>query len=401
MLDRKSHRNERRANNEGMRCASRERACTALSNRRARCCGCMAMSTSGESHGGGQGEPRYTVAQREVRSEFKCNGRLLAIGDVHGDADATRTALQIAGVAQFDQDGSVHWTGGDAHVVQLGDIFDRGGAELESLFILLELRRQAENCGGAVHLLLGNHELLNASGDFRYVTDSAFDASLAYAGGPWGGDEWTEKLRARIRLFSPGGEMAQHMSTFRVALKVNDTIFAHGGFTSDHADVGLQAMNEAATAWLLDDVKLMDAPKRSEIGSALQLAAGGPEAVVWNRTYGSFANATPVDRLRMCTRLQKSLAKVGANRLVIGHTPQPSGCSPACGSRVWRIDVGMSRGILGNPPQVLEIHQDGSTSVLTTSAPASLASSNGLNGGDSDSSPMRSRKSGGMGRMLW
>jgi len=332
---------------------------------------CLRLCTSaqGEAHGGGQAEHRLAQAQRAVTSTVKCSGRLLAIGDVHGDADATRQALRIADVAEFDSDGTPHWTGGNAHVVQVGDILDRGGAELEALFLLLRLREQAEAAGGAVHLLLGNHELLNASGDFRYVTDSAFEDSLRYAGGPWGGDEWTEKLRARLRLFSPGGEIAQHMSTFRVLLKVNDTIFAHGGFSPEHADAGLQELNEAATSWLLDDVKVMDSERRQSVGQALKLAAGGPTAVVWDRQYGSLARQPPIDRLRICSKLQKSLAKVGANRLVVGHTPQPAGCSAACSSKVWRVDVGMSRGIFGKSPQVLEIGQDGTTKVLAPSKP--------------------------------
>jgi hypothetical protein len=74
--------------------------------------------------------------------------------------------LAMARVASFE-DGVPRWTGGDTVVVQLGDILDRGDAEIATLMLLRQLGRQAEKEGGAVHILNGNHESLNVCGDFR------------------------------------------------------------------------------------------------------------------------------------------------------------------------------------------------------------------------------------------
>jgi hypothetical protein len=41
--------------------------------------------------------------------------------------------------------------------------------------------------------------------------------------------------------------------------------------------------------------------------------------------------------------------------LVVGHTPQTVGANCTCDGRVWRIDVGMSSGVLHALPEVLEI----------------------------------------------
>jgi hypothetical protein len=91
---------------------------------------------------------------------------LHAVGDIHGDINKAMGCLAMARVASFE-DGVPRWTGGDTVVVQLGDILDRGDAEIATLMLLRQLGRQAEKEGGAIHILNGNHESLNVCGDFR------------------------------------------------------------------------------------------------------------------------------------------------------------------------------------------------------------------------------------------
>jgi hypothetical protein len=54
----------------------------------------------------------------------------------------------------------------------------------------------------------------------------------------------------------------------------------------------------------------------------------------------------------MCNELYKVLEQVKAKRLVVGHTPQLRGVNEVCNGCAWRIDVGMSTGVLGASPQV-------------------------------------------------
>ena len=80
----------------------------------------------------------------QVRTVFPAADRVVAIGDVHGDFHALKRCLQIAGVC----DESERWIGGTTHLVQLGDILDRGDAEQSCLNLLFSLQAGARAAGG-------------------------------------------------------------------------------------------------------------------------------------------------------------------------------------------------------------------------------------------------------------
>jgi hypothetical protein len=135
--------------------------------------------------------------------------RIVAFGDVHGDLAATRRALRLAGAI----DENDRWIGGALVVVQTGDQLDRGDDERAILDLFRRLVRDAARAGGAFHPLNGNHELMNAQLDLRYVTEGGFRRlcrfrchaaeprdSLLAAGFP-------PEQRGRVNAFRPGGPM--------------------------------------------------------------------------------------------------------------------------------------------------------------------------------------------------
>ena len=80
---------------------------------------------------------------------------------------------------------------------------------------------------------------------------------------------------------------------------------------------------------------------------------------MWNRQFAKERWSTPAEQYTQCNVLRQALSAIpGAKRLVVGHTPQLAGCNCVCDGKVWRIDVGLSRGVLGAGPQVLEIDGD-------------------------------------------
>jgi hypothetical protein len=53
--------------------------------------------------------------------------------------------------------------------VSLGDLLDRGAESRKAMDFLMRLQGEAQAAGGAVHVILGNHETMNLLGDLRYV----------------------------------------------------------------------------------------------------------------------------------------------------------------------------------------------------------------------------------------
>lgn len=60
----------------------------------------------------------------------------------------------------------------------------------------------------------------------------------------------------------------------------------------------------------------------------------------------------------MSLQLDATLRELGATAMVVGHTPQMAGVNAECDGRVWRVDAGMSSGVLNAEPQVLEFSRD-------------------------------------------
>ena len=283
--------------------------------------------------------PPLTLSPRIARPEPE---RLVAIGDLHGDLEHTKRVFRLAGaIDEHDR-----WIGGHLVVVQTGDEVDRGDDDRSILDLVEGLKKQAAAAGGEIVALLGNHEVMNASLDFRYVTPgglaafSLFDAHDASASI----ERLPPESRGRASAFAPGGSYASLIAGRPFVVKVGDGVFVHGGILPKHVAYGLDRMNDELDAWLLG--KRHDPP-------AILMEEDGP---IWTRAY-STEDAPP-----KCETLSSVLAELGAARMVVGHTVQSRGVNSACDGKVWRIDVGLSR-YFGGPIQALEI-RNGVPSVL-------------------------------------
>ena len=69
--------------------------------------------------------------------------RIVAIGDLHGDFEAWRAIAAAAGIA----DAKGKWTGGNATLVQMGDVVDRGPDSLKIIHDLMRLQRSTQGRG--------------------------------------------------------------------------------------------------------------------------------------------------------------------------------------------------------------------------------------------------------------
>ncbi|MBH23974.1 MAG: calcineurin [Myxococcales bacterium] len=273
-------------------------------------------------------------------TRHKAPGRLVAIGDIHGDLKAALTALRLAGAID-DRD---TWIGGDLVVVQTGDLLDRGDDEQTIIDLLEALRLQAREAGGALIVLNGNHEIMNVQGDLRYVTPGGFEDFKDAQG--VNADDPTlaaipEKARARMAAFAPGRPYALKLADHDTIAIVEDTVFVHGGVLPEHVRYGVDKLNDETSAWMRGERR------------ALPDVMRGDSSPIWSRHYSS----EPVDDAD-CALLRQTLDLLGAQRMVVGHTVQKRGITSACEGCIWRIDTGMSAHY-GGQPQALEITPSG------------------------------------------
>ena len=70
--------------------------------------------------------------------------RVVAIGDLHGDYGQYIKVMESAGL--IGKNGK--WTGGKTHLVQTGDITDRGDDSRKIIDHLVKLKKQANRKGG-------------------------------------------------------------------------------------------------------------------------------------------------------------------------------------------------------------------------------------------------------------
>lgn len=80
---------------------------------------------------------------------------------------------------------------------------------------------------------------------------------------------------------------------------------------------GLERINTEMAAWMRADED-GDGSK----ATPPYIAMGGPHSILWNRTFGQEVFKTQYERYHACSMVKDVLSKLGAKRLVIGHTPQ-------------------------------------------------------------------------------
>ncbi len=318
---------------------------------------CLACS----AHAGSQQVDDYTWEGVE---------RVVAIGDLHGDYDHYIDTLQAAGLV--NKRGK--WTGGETHLVQTGDIPDRGPETRKIMEHIDKLARQAEKAGGRVHLLIGNHEAMNSYGDLRYVTAEEFaefegrnseamvdryyqlsmeDMKLndpeAYAALPedhraqWDKTHppgFVEHRQAWDPGWNPEGEYALRTLALKAAVKINGIVFVHGGISDQYADLSLAELSRQARAGLAN----FDYENPGLIADEC-----GP---FWFRGLsGGEPEVSP-------ELLDSILERLSAQRIVVGHTPTPAVIWPRYDARVIQIDTGIAAHY-GGHPAYLEISADG------------------------------------------
>jgi Calcineurin-like phosphoesterase len=303
---------------------------------------------------------------------FDAVEKIVVYGDIHGDYDIAVEMLEAADLIRYNNaEKDYDWIGGNTYVVQVGDQVDRcrpipGGppckdpkatkndedSDVKILKLYNRLDKQARQDGGMVISLLGNHELLNATGYMQYVSHAGLKGFEDYTD-PETGKGFEDGMRARIHAFSPGNEYGRLLGCTRYpAVIVGSNIFVHAGIIDG----------------LIDDLQLSDASDIEKINIKLRMWLLGlideecishiidnrdVNSMFWTRVLGRIDPGVPLDSEVCSSNLSKALKIFHMNdensktKMVIGHTPQSfmysDDINSTCGNRIWRVDNGSSK----------------------------------------------------------
>lgn len=323
--------------------------------------------------------------------------RVVAVGDVHGAYDALVEVLQDTALIGPD----LRWTGGATHLVSLGDLLDRGTQGRRVLDLVMRLQGEALAAGGRVHVLLGNHELMNLIGDLRYVAPGDYaafageeDVALrtaayaAYAAAAPAGDSAPTRAAfdaayplgffARQAAFAPQGRYGAWLLSLPTVLVIDDTAYVHGGLPAILADTGLD-LNAKVRDDLERYFELRDRLTAQGVLSAFDrrrdaqtarvaLASAAPEVAPQLMEFVALDEATELGLagphwyrgsiyckpLLEEPTLDAALARLGARRVIVGHTPTVDHRIRAIyDGRLVMADTGMLSEYFGGEPAAL------------------------------------------------
>jgi len=337
----------------------------------------------------------------------------VAIGDVHGAYDALVATLQAADII----DDNLAWSGAASHLVFTGDLLDRGARSRLVLDLVIRLEREAPRSDGRVHMLLGNHEVMNLTGDLRYVADEEY-AAFQDLESPAERELWYEHFRSNNsadgdevalrqafdkkappgyfghrRAFRHDGYYGSWLLTKPFMVVVNGTAFVHGGAPPMIAEQGLAGVNVALKKELYDYVATRDglADRRfmspvdrfKEIRALFESRRAQdsipPELVddaqrvldlTASALHGSagptwYRGTATCSALIEGDALHDALGKIGAERIVVGHTTTITRrVQQRMNGHVVEIDTGMLSSTYKGSGNALVI-DDGELSVVS------------------------------------
>lgn len=333
--------------------------------------------------------------------------RVVAISDVHGAYPAMVRTLQGAGIL----DESLTWLGGEAQLVVTGDMLDRGPESRRVMDLLMRLEGEAEAAGGMVHVLLGNHELMNLVGDLRYVSAAEYAAFAEEETGEER-ERWYSAAAARNltltraafdkaappgffahrRAFAPDGPYGKWLLEKPLVIVIDQTAFVHGGLSPAVTGAGLDGINREMRGRMIEYLRALATvveaglllPTDGFHQHAEKLAARPPaddspaavkdavETVIRLNDADIHEQGSPLwyrgnvacGPLLETARLDAALRDIGAVRVVIGHTPTPGRTVlERLNGRVYEIDTGMLSDYYGGSGHALVL-EDGRLSVV-------------------------------------
>jgi len=343
--------------------------------------------------------------------------RVVAVGDAHAHYQPLEAILKRTGLI----DAQAHWAGGDAVLVQLGDLMDRGTQSRQCMDLMMKLESEAPQAKGRVIVVLGNHEVINLIGDLHNpvsedygsfagpdsesVREKAFRDYLAWVtdrnqrlnlpGKTEAEERKTFLTRHPLGYFehreaySPQGRYGAWIRKHQAVAQIGDVIFLHGGLDPKQQFQSVDEINsriqhelaafdsmweklvQAKIIWrytrlrrainnVQEELKLKP-PQGAALVEAMNALVASDKWLLTSENgpleFEGYSKK-PKRMAEINQELGPMLKRLHATHIVVGHSPNLEGkIIQGFDGRVFRIDTGLHNPEDGGKPAGLEIRK--------------------------------------------
>ena len=253
-----------------------------------------------------------SLAAAPAAAEVKlpADAPLFVMADTHGEYAIAVELLR----SQKIIDSRLKWSFGKGRLAVLGDVFDRGPNHTELLWLLYALEAQAKAAGGAVYVLLGNHESMALGGDERYLNPKYLKVRSAL------------NAPSYASLWDMDSLLGQWLRTKAAVMKIGDYLCLHGGLSAAVVQRGLTLaqMNDSVRSSLGD---------RQPDGFVMS-----PDGPLWYRGYFPDAARESGSTVATPDDVTRILSFYKAKEIFVGHTIVPT-VTPLFDGRVIAVQV--------------------------------------------------------------
>jgi len=251
-------------------------------------------------------------SHRNQDDNYEMPKKLIAISDIEGNFVGFYSFLKANKIIDKD----CNWIFGDGHLVLNGDFVDRGDQVTQVLWLIYKLDQQAEQAGGKVHYILGNHDIMMMHGNVSYADFKYIEAAKQISKK----SDWDNAMRF---LYSPQSELGRWMRTKNIIERIGPAIFVHAGLNSKHAaeKIDIETFNRIARKYY------GSYPSKTYADAKEQLTLNSITSPYWDRRLAmDFKNKTMffINRIPVKATTQEELntilAYYEASHIVIGHS---------------------------------------------------------------------------------
>jgi hypothetical protein len=286
----------------------------------------ITLSVSG---GERNGSFRFPL-QREFSvspSQYPPSSKMFILSDIEGNFTGFRKLLLAGGII----DTGYNWVFGNGDLVLTGDFVDRGKQVTEVLWLIYSLEDKARAAGGRVHYILGNHEIMNMSGDLRYVQPKYLEAANLIR------EPYTS-------LYGEHSELGRWLRTKNVIERVGNILFTHGGISAwiNRMNIPIDSINLLCRPYYADSTY----NSYKDLRSDTLMSDVGP---FWYRGYYTDTTGS-IKRV-----IDSTIGLYGIKHITTGHTIIADTISSWYDQKVFNTDVHHASG------KSEAIYYDGST----------------------------------------